>query len=331
MFTLRAAAILALMSFFGFESLAWSDVNKNDGTPAKGVEKNSADEKAIRALIGQLSDDALVKREAAHKRLAEIGGPALELLKKAANESTDAEVRERATQLIHQIQESGLQAVRVDFYHDFRKNGFPKDKFRTNGPNAAKWIKSEREGLRITIPADKATSTSAAGVATAFTIKGNFEITVGYQMLSAEPPPTGYGAGLEVYLMTDTRTKEAIAFDRRILPDGADVYACCRNTTDAQGQRQYAPQGDVPAKGKTGRIRVIRIGSKAVFAVEDEVSKGFRIVHRVDLGTEELALLRFAGNPGRGMVTVDVRIHDLRIRCAEPDALKPIGAIKASP
>ena len=64
----------------------------------------SVDEKAIRALIAQLSDDAFVKREAAQKRLAEIGGLALELLKKAAKESPDAETRERATQLIELIQ-----------------------------------------------------------------------------------------------------------------------------------------------------------------------------------------------------------------------------------
>jgi hypothetical protein len=328
MHTFRVAATLAMISFFGFGSLVWSVEDKKGGTPAKDADKNTVDEKAIRALIAQLSDDAFVKREAAHKRLAEIGGPALELLKNAAKESPDAETRERATQLIELIQESGLQVVRVDFYHDFRKNGYPLDKFRPNGPNAAKWIKSEPEGLRITIPADKATSPAAAGVATAFTIKGDFEITVGYQILSTDLPQTGYGVGLEVYLMTDTRAKEAIAFDRRILPGGSDVYACSRNTTDAQGQRQFMGQGDMPAKGKAGRIRITRIGSKAVFAVEDELSKGFRVLYRVGLGMEDVSLLRFSANPGRGLIAVDLRIHDLRVRCADADALKSVGGAK---
>jgi hypothetical protein len=325
MFTFRLAAILAMTSFFAFERLAWSGEDKKGGTPAKDPDKNTVDENAIRALIAQLSDDAFVKREAAHKRLAEIGGPALELLKKAAKESPDAETRERATQLIELIQESGLQVVRADFYHDFRKNGYPLDKFRPDGPNAAKWIKSEPEGLRITIPADEAASPPAAGVATAFKIKGDFEVTVGYQILSTDPPQTGYGMGLEVYLMTDSRTKEAIAFDRRILPGGSDVYACSRNTTDAQGQRQYAGQGNRPAKGAAGRIRITRIGSKAIFAVEDELSKDFRVIYRVGLGMEDLSLLRFSANPGRGFIGVDLRIHDLRVRCADADALKSIG------
>jgi hypothetical protein len=332
MFTLRVAATLAMLGFLGLHGTLWSAVDEKGETPAKRAEKNTTDEKTIRALIDQLSDDAFEKREAAHKRLAHVGGPALALLKKASKESTDAEVRERATDLIERIQESGLHLVRVDFYHDFRKGGFRKDKFRHNGPNAATWIKSEAQGLRITIPADKAATSSASGMATAFTIKGDFEVTVGYQLLSTAPPPTGYGAGLEVFLMTDTRTHEAIAFDRRILPGGGDVYACSRNTTDAQGQRQFAGQGDKPAKGKTGRIRIIRIGSRAIYAVQDELSKDFREIYRVDFGPEDLAMLRFAANPGRGMVTVDVCIQDLRIRCAEADALKPIvAADKASP
>ena len=54
------------------------------------------DEKTLRALITQLGDASFDKREAANKRLADIGAPALLLLKKTAKESDDAEVRERA-------------------------------------------------------------------------------------------------------------------------------------------------------------------------------------------------------------------------------------------
>jgi WD40 repeat protein len=69
--------------------------------------KEASDEKTIRALITQLSDDSFDKREDASKGLAAIGEPALQLLKNAAKESTDAEVRERAGQLAANI-ENGL-------------------------------------------------------------------------------------------------------------------------------------------------------------------------------------------------------------------------------
>jgi len=81
----------------------------NAKTPKK---KPVADEKTIRALIGQLGDDAFSVREAAHKRLADIGEPALDLLRKAVKDSPDAEVRERLGQLIQAIASSFFVEVR---------------------------------------------------------------------------------------------------------------------------------------------------------------------------------------------------------------------------
>src|SRR5262245_46951460 len=51
----------------------------------------------IEALIKQLSDDSFVKREAASKALEKIGKPALAALRKAAEDSNDLEVRDRAS------------------------------------------------------------------------------------------------------------------------------------------------------------------------------------------------------------------------------------------
>jgi HEAT repeats len=83
-----------------------------DNATTPEAKKPNVDEKAIRALIGQLGDDAFEVREAAHKRLAALGEPALELLQKAAKESTDAEVRERLGQLIQAITNSFFVEVR---------------------------------------------------------------------------------------------------------------------------------------------------------------------------------------------------------------------------
>ena len=52
------------------------------------------------------------KRQAADKRLASLGQPALALLRKAAMEHTDAEVRERATRLVREISRARMPPVR---------------------------------------------------------------------------------------------------------------------------------------------------------------------------------------------------------------------------
>jgi hypothetical protein len=300
-------------------------------TDGQAPKPKTVDAKTIRQLIAQLSDDSFDKREAAHKRLAEIGMPALELLTKAAKETADAEVRAHAVSLLQQIQQTGLHVARVEFYHDFRKKGVPRATFDVSGPAHDKRVKSEPEGLRITLAGEKGIPTSVVGVAPQFRVRGDFEVTVGYELLSAEKPDAGFGVGVEVYLMTETPTKEAIAFDRRILPDGRDVYACNHNTSDPKGRRLYATLEQKPASGKTGQIRMTRVGSKVAISVQDDIGKGFRVVHRVNLGPEELALLRVGANSGAAPFPVDVRIHDLRVRAADADALKKIAEVKPAP
>src|SRR5262249_34722886 len=85
-----------------------------DKTVAAGVKSADADEKAIRALVAQLGDDDFDNRQAAEKRLAAIGEPALELLRKAAKENTDAEVRARAGRAVLQIEHQLFRTMLQD-------------------------------------------------------------------------------------------------------------------------------------------------------------------------------------------------------------------------
>jgi hypothetical protein len=74
------------------------------------TQKGAVDEKTIRDLIEQLGDENFAKREEASKRLAAIGEPVRELVKKAAAASADAEVRQRAEEVLRAL---GLAALAV--------------------------------------------------------------------------------------------------------------------------------------------------------------------------------------------------------------------------
>jgi WD40 repeat protein len=75
--------------------LAWG----RDASPGPRA-KQAVDEKTTRALIAQLGDESYAKRDEAEKKLLAVGRPAVALLKKAANESADAEVRQRAASVL---------------------------------------------------------------------------------------------------------------------------------------------------------------------------------------------------------------------------------------
>jgi WD40 repeat protein len=80
---------------------------------AAQAKKDGVDDKTIRDLITQLGDDSFDKREEAAKKLADIGEPALGLLRKAAKEVGDAEIRERAGELAKMIASSFMKVVRT--------------------------------------------------------------------------------------------------------------------------------------------------------------------------------------------------------------------------
>ena len=103
-FRVGAAVLVGL--FLGFSSA----ILVTSSQDAKA--KSQLEEKAIRALIAQLGDNDFDKREAAEKRLLEIGEPALGLLKSAAKENADAETRHRVQQLLVAINRSFFSQVR---------------------------------------------------------------------------------------------------------------------------------------------------------------------------------------------------------------------------
>ncbi|MBI1915925.1 MAG: hypothetical protein HYS12_14500 [Planctomycetes bacterium] len=76
--------------------------------PGKAAEKTDAD--TINKLITKLSSNRFAEREKAQKALEEIGLPALDALRKAAEESKDMEAQRRAKELVAKLEKKALAA-----------------------------------------------------------------------------------------------------------------------------------------------------------------------------------------------------------------------------
>jgi hypothetical protein len=83
-------------------------------TSADENQQDPPSEKAIADLIRQLGDDAFARRENAHKALVQIGMAALEPLRKAVRDTTDVEVRRRASEIINQIDPGGARRAELE-------------------------------------------------------------------------------------------------------------------------------------------------------------------------------------------------------------------------
>src|SRR5438128_1630906 len=76
----------------------------SESSAATHQETKDAQTDEISRLITQLGSDKFKEREAATKRLREIGEPALAALRKAAAHSADDEVRRRASEVVRVVQ-----------------------------------------------------------------------------------------------------------------------------------------------------------------------------------------------------------------------------------
>jgi WD40 repeat protein len=102
----------------------------------------------VRKLIGQLDDDSPEKRDAASKRLEEIGEPALPLLRDAAENGTGAETRVRARALIKAIEKSAFGEVARWDGHETNV-GLPWVTRIAQTPDGSQVITSGADGLRV--------------------------------------------------------------------------------------------------------------------------------------------------------------------------------------
>src|ERR1700722_15902973 len=73
------------------------------------------DDKEIERLVKQLASGKFKEREAATKRLKEVGEPARAALRKAAASSADVEIRQRASRLIQALN-AKLQVLCYDLH-----------------------------------------------------------------------------------------------------------------------------------------------------------------------------------------------------------------------
>jgi hypothetical protein len=194
-----------------------------------------------------------------------------------------------------------------EIFREFRGKDVDDVLFRLQGPNAATRVKSEPEGLRITMPRDAKATT--AGLATRFSVKGDFEIDVGYEILHREVPAAGSGQGLEIYLNTDTPTEKALVFYRIGRPKEGEVYMCDRKETVA-GKRETVRR-TFPTASQSGRLRLGRRGTEVTFAAAEAGSMDFQELCRYEWGEMD------AGVAIRGWGShspVDLRITQVRIQ-----------------
>ncbi|HEY7330203.1 MAG TPA: protein kinase [Gemmataceae bacterium] len=207
----------------------------------------------------------------------------------------------------------GKQEEATHFYHDFRGRRIDTKSFLFTGPKARQQMTEEAEGLRITLPAP-GTNPQATGLVANVRVSGDFEITTSYELLKADKPQNG-SVGVQLYIVMESPTQEAIMFGRFHASDLGHIYTCARIGTNEEGKREYSPT-TLPAQTQAGRLRLTRKGSRVTCFAADVGSEDFQPLAEYELGTADLTVVRIAADTGNSNSPVVVRFGDFEIQSA---------------
>jgi WD40 repeat protein len=196
-----------------------------------------------------------------------------------------------------------LQAV---FHQDFRT-------IDLNSQQVLRAVGSELHrddrGVRVTLPAGQGILPHT-GFVTNFTVRGDFEMTLAYEVLKEEKPVKGFGVSVAMFAMLDSQTQTGFAVARRLNTYGHVFFT---------GSRKY-----IPCTSTAGRLCLRRVGPVVHFLAAEGDSPEFIEFDQQEVGTGDLEWVRVAGTAGESESALDARLLDFTVRAEQLPGL--VGA-----
>ena len=198
---------------------------------------------------------------------------------------------------------------------DFRTTQFDNDDLRLFGAGTSQFVKPTKEGLAISAPQDK--QVKELGFGPRFTIRGDFEITAGFEMTRLDDPDAGYGVGPSLYIATNSPAEDAATVSRLKRIKEGDVFSTRLATSIPQPGGK--PKRDHSVKlfdttAKAGRLRLVREGKTLRYLVSDaEPDAVFRELKQIEFTDADVTLVRVALNRNGAATPAEMRWLDFSV------------------
>jgi hypothetical protein len=221
---------------------------------------------------------------------------------------------------------AGTAAPGAEFTRSFRGRGYAAEQFRPTGANTPRVIRADAQGLRITLPANHG-SKLPVGLVPRFGVRGDFEITMAFDILRVDRPTAGNGAGLSVYITMASTTREAATIGWQSRPGGEKVFFSHRASTPVGGKRKHRGGKPLATAALSGRLRLVRRGVMLSYQVAEGEADTFQELYQSELGDGDLDGVRFAAESGGSPTGVDVRVKSVRVRADDLPA-EPVRMVR---
>jgi serine/threonine protein kinase len=199
------------------------------------------------------------------------------------------------------------------------------------GPDAEDCVRFEPKGLRITLPAGYDGPPGwhgerpDTGLVIPVIVKGDFEITVRFEILKEpDPPDAGFPqTRLSLDVAVDRARNSVAALSRRVEKWGGSEFLTWVSLWDEEAGKHQQRFKGFPTQAKTGRLRLARTGSVVTYSVSEGDQADFTPLLQYTFSDEDLEDVRILGSTGGPKAVLDARVWDLRVRAASLSQTTP--------
>jgi Protein of unknown function (DUF1583) len=209
---------------------------------------------------------------------------------------------------------ASLHASSPEVRVDFRGKQRSDPQFRNTRPDHTKFMAWELNGLHIQVPAG--TTAQAVGMIFNKQLGGDFDVTVTYELLSCANDEINAGSGVQLYLVLDRASNDALTLTHRCGPLGP-ICVFAQMITGESGNRviKQARTANLRADDRAGRLRLRREGTLiTAFYGTGADPASLKELGAFVLGNEPVKMFRISANPEGGMSEVNARFFDVAIR-----------------
>ena len=208
----------------------------------------------------------------------------------------------------------GSVASSSDFRQTFRE-GVPDPKVLDMvGLDGGCRVDQGPEGLAVRIPPGGSNG-GPVGLTLRPWLRGDFEIIASYDLVKAGPPSNGYGAGIGLVVESNSADEQSLTIERIALPKEGEQFTSTHIFADTWGEKQYRPERS-GASSKSGKLRLARVGAMVEASYADGGGE-FRPLRKVELGTDDISLVRLACYTGSSDCEVVATVAELSVKANE--------------
>ncbi len=205
-------------------------------------------------------------------------------------------------------------AERVEY--QFRDGIAKHPLLRFIGPGVESMVATQAQGLRFNVPAGRS-NTGEVGVESRRRLRGDFEITLEYELLAQPDPAPKLGAGATLQVLLDTPNAFKARMGRSRRPAGA-VFNANYLVLGPEGKENFHGLSAPPANDKEtkGHLRMVRTGKMLSYQVEEGGGR-FRVIATKEVGLADVIAVQALCPTGGQPVALEVQFPRLELRASE--------------